>query len=197
MRKLTIAGLTIILGIACFVTYKHAYPQIIRSDSDYSLYSLGEMESLATVIVEAEFAGETASVVPLDQQDQYPIEANTFSQIKIKKIYKGQEHVGTSSRLNVIEHYGKWTNLWGSYQRMPNEVYKPLSPGRTYLLFLYKGPTQPAETYEIIGNHQGKFAIQHGNKALDNLTIANLDIQDDDQAYRDLYRDVAEKYKLN
>ena len=59
------------------------HTQELRPEADYQNYSLSEMESLATVIVEADWDRETDSVVTLDEKDKYPLDTRTFSNIKV------------------------------------------------------------------------------------------------------------------
>ncbi|WP_438432795.1 hypothetical protein [Gorillibacterium sp. sgz500922] len=180
-----------------FFTYRQLNPQVIRPDADYSIYSLDELEGLATAIVEVEYERETSSVVQWDKKDKFPLEAKTFSEVKVTKIYKGNDTIKVDDTLSIVEYYAKWKDLYGSYQEMPNKIYMPLIKGKKYLLFLYQGPTQPPNTYEIIGNHQGKFVIpEPGIKAKD-MTAKLMDIYEEDQEYSQLYDKVAEKYAFD
>jgi len=190
-RAVMICGAMALLFVAGFFSYKHLDPQVIRPEADYHIYSLDEMEQLATAIVEVEYEREKSSVVRLDEKDKYPLETKTFSEVKVQNVYKGNVNIGDT--LTIVEYYAKWRDLYGSYQWMPNEIYVPLSKGKTYLLFLYQGPTQQPDTYEIIGNHQGKYVIPAAKPA-PGLTVAELEIDEDDEAYRQLYKQVSEKY---
>lgn len=195
-KRLLISLAVVLIVITGFLSYKHLDPQVIRPHADFYVYPLEEMESLATTIVEVEFQREKSSVVKLDKKDKFPLETKTFSEVKVKKVYKGNESVKVGDTLSIVEYYAKWSDLYGSYQSMPNELYIPLTEGKKYLLFLYQGPTQPINTYEIIGNHQGKYVLPE-NKQLKDITIADMDIFEEDQDYRQLYRDVAAKYQFD
>lgn len=194
MKKWGIVSLSVVLILSIFLGYKHLNPQIIRPSADFYNYPLEEMEALATVIVEAEWMEEDSSIVRLDKKDKYPLETLTLSDIKIKKVHKGENLVKEGDTLKVVEYYAKWRDLAGSYQKMPNELYHPLVKGKSYFLFLYHGPTQPQDTYEIIGNHQGKFTIPARTAAKSALSIKELDIAENDQHYKQLYERVTSKY---
>ncbi len=195
MKKIGLLSLIVLfLLIVGLFSYKHLNPQVIRPDADYYSYSLNEMENLATAIVEVEYVKEKSSVVKLDKKDRFPLETKTFSEVSVEKVYKGNMNAGDT--LSVVEYYAKWHDLYGSYVQMPNETYLPLSKGKKYLLFLYHGPTQPPDTYEIIGNHQGKFVIPPGKKGMD-VAVKDMDIHNNNQEYVRLYNKVAVKYQFN
>lgn len=194
MKKWLTAGLIVLLGVGVFFGYKHLHTQELRPEADYQNYSLSEMESLATVIVEADWDRETDSVVTLDEKDKYPLDTRTFSNIKVKKVFKGDDLVKEGDELPVLEYYAQWRDLAGAYAKFPNELYKPLTAGKSYLLFLYQSPDEPSSTFEIIGNHQGKYVFPSNDNPMTTLTINELDIAENNEHYTALYQEVSQKY---
>ncbi|APO44606.1 hypothetical protein BS614_11755 [Paenibacillus xylanexedens] len=192
MKKWIMAGVIAVMGVSIFFGYKHLNAQEIRPDADYHNYALSEIESLATVIVEADWEEETNSIVELDQKDKYPLDTRTFSNIKVKKVYKGAVKEG--EELNVVEYYAKWRDVAGAYVKYPNELYQPLTSGKNYLLFLYQSPEEPSGSYEIIGNHQGKYVYPESQSNMSIQSTSDLDIAEKDEHYSALYNDVSEKY---
>ncbi|KAA8785439.1 hypothetical protein EC604_16475 [Paenibacillus amylolyticus] len=192
MKKWIMAGAIAVMGVSIFFGYKHLNAQELRPDADYHNYSLSEIESLATVIVEADWEEETNSIVKLDQKDKYPLETRTFSNIKVKKVYKGEVKEG--QELNVVEYYAKWRDVAGAYVKYPNELYQPLKSDKNYLLFLYQSPEEPSGSYEIIGNHQGKYVYPETQSNMSIQSTSDLDIAEKDEHYSALYNEVSEKY---
>ncbi|MEK4525338.1 hypothetical protein NST38_08060 [Paenibacillus sp. FSL H8-0104] len=192
MKKWIMAGVIAVMGVSLFFGYKHLNAQELRPDADYHNYALSEIESLATVIVEADWEEETNSIVELDQKDKYPLDTRTFSNIKVKKVYKGAVKEG--EELNVVEYYAKWRDVAGAYVKYPNELYQPLTSDKNYLLFLYQSPEEPSGSYEIIGNHQGKYVYPESQSNMSIQSTSDLDIAEKDEHYSALYNEVSEKY---
>ncbi len=191
LKKIIISLSTALLLIIGFFAYKHIHPQIIRPEADFYEYPLDEIEKLSTLIIEVEYNKHESSVVKLDKKDKFPLETKTFSEVKVKKVYKGDVNEG--DLVSIIEYYAKWNDLFGSYENRPNEFYEPLSKGKTYVLFLYHGPTQPDNVYEIIGNFQGKYVVPK-DKTVQRMSPTDMEINGYNQKYEQLYQQVYEKY---
>lgn len=152
------------------------------------------MEELATVIVEAEWEKVTNSIVELDEKSNFPLDTRTFSNISVKKVFKGNELVKEGDELNILEYYAKWRDWAGSYEKFPNELYKPLREGNNYLLFLYLSPEEPSGSFEIIGNHQGKYIFPSTPIKTNTPSLDELDIAENNEHYSNLYHQISEKY---
>lgn len=197
-KNITVLFTAVFLLAAGFFGYQHLNTQVMASDAKIDLYTLEDLENKSTAIIKASVAKELSTDIDFDERN-IPYNYRTYSSLNVEKVYNSKNNVQKNDKIKVVEFYADWRDLRGSYRAITGDYYKPLEPGKDYILFLFK--QEGRDYYEIIGVHQGKYVInasvlgEDGQPIKERLTPENLDIREDEPHYIEKASQVLNKYK--
>ncbi|SDX80014.1 hypothetical protein [Paenibacillus sp. CF384] len=195
-KRMLFTTLLCLTFMISFFGYRHFHTQELRVDGKEKLYSLNELEQMATLIVRGTLSEKVSTDIVFDNE-KVPSEFKTYSTFVVQKVYKPKNtSVINKDKIKVVEWYADWRDISGAYRIVGNEVYIPLKDNKEYVLFLYNEPGK--DYYEIIGLQQGKYnfdkaKVKDGSVLTDDL--AALEINERDPYYEEKYKQVFEKYK--
>lgn len=171
--------------------------EIVQTDNGMAMRdrtdTLADVEENADIIIQGKIANDgeersTGGEVP---------RTVTISSLKVTKTFKGNVKAGDIINLcefyYVVEDGGEQVlNLHRN--AMPCEL------GVDYLFFLYSYPStaQWENTYATYACEKGRYPVKNhsarSSPNVDDLTIEDLYIQQDDPTVRSIYKEAAEKY---
>ena len=169
----------------------------IQEDLLFDAGSLEELEDLSKQIVQGKFRDDAKEDLQGDGNKTFY--GVTVSSFEITKVYKGDFEVGdvikVAEQYYVEEQDGQQTLVhYGNY--MPSDV------GREYLMF-FDNPPENSErwkdTYTPLCLDRGRYPVIDAKTRsvadVDNMTNEELNLDTGDSTfYRQLYKDVIEKY---
>lgn len=141
-------------------------------------HSLGEVEDVADLIVEAVAKGVIDQNVTTQYHEQFGKELPSFGytrrEIEVTKVYKGDVEVGDA--LTLLEGYYVWTTTEGKKQLISSTSLTPAETNKKYLLFLRHH--EELEGYWPAADYQGRYAIsaREIEEKVKNRTLSQSDL---------------------
>lgn len=179
------------------VSTKNIATLSIETDRLYDAETLDELEGLSKYIVQGKFWDDAHE--DLQSEAGIIIFGATVSSFEITKVYKGNFKEGDV--IKVVEKYYVEDDQ-GQKTLIHHGNYMPSDVGKEYVLFFDNPPENTErwkDTYTPICVEKGRYPVLSPNTraavSVDDMTNEELNLDTGDSSlYREIYKDVIEKY---
>lgn len=195
---IAIAIFSLMLLIIIYGIYSHYNPIVMRAHSD----NITNVESVQSIDNESDLV---VKVCVLDKSKQFieytddgtPYNGYTLTDVKITDVLTDGSNIEKNSEITILEPYYYYKVFNIQSYLMTIDDYCPLKVDSEYILYLEKAENVGDNVYFITGNEYGKYIINSAISDVNNdtdLTAEKLNINTASDHYKELYKDVMNKY---